>query len=157
MYREDIQGSIAHATMLVKCGIISESDSEQIIAGLEQIREDIDKGVFQFDPNAEDIHMFIESELTNRVGEAGKKLHTARSRNDQVATDLRLYLKRENDEIHRLLTVLNSTLRLIAEKHTKTIMPGYTHLQRAQPITFSNHLLAYEEMFCRDLIQEKSY
>ncbi|MCL2694137.1 MAG: argininosuccinate lyase [Oscillospiraceae bacterium] len=150
MYREDIFGSQVHASMLGKCGIIPQEDSAKIIAELEKIRSDIESGELLFDPNAEDIHMFIEAELTARLGETGKKLHTARSRNDQVATDLRLYLKRETDEIGELLAKLIHTLCIIAKEHYDTVMPGYTHLQRAQPVTFSNHLFAYVEMFERD-------
>jgi len=151
MYREDIQGSIAHATMLGAVGIIPKEDSEKIITGLESILQDIENGVLEFDPNAEDIHMFIEAELTKRIGEPGKKLHTARSRNDQVATDLRLYLRRETEEIQNLLIQLINTLCEIATQHHDTVMPGYTHLQRAQPITFDSHLLAYVGMFARDI------
>jgi len=150
MWREDIEGSIAHARMLGKTGIIPEADCGAIIAGLEAIAEDIGGGKLEFDPNAEDIHMFIEAELTRRIGEAGKRLHTARSRNDQVATDLRLYLRKETFEIKRLLTKLICALNGIADKHEDTIMPGYTHLQRAQPITFGEHLRAYVNMFDRD-------
>jgi len=150
MLDQDIEGSIAHARMLGKTGIISEEDSEKIIAGLEAIEKDIESGELEFDPNAEDIHMFIEAELTRRIGEAGKRLHTARSRNDQVATDLRMYLKYETEETEKLLNALIEVLCNIAENHTETIMPGYTHLQRAQPITFTLHLSAYIEMFKRD-------
>jgi len=150
MWREDIQGSIAHAKMLGACKIIPQADSEKIVAGLEGIHNDIESGKLHFDENAEDIHTFIEAELTARIGEAGKKLHTARSRNDQVATDLRLYLKREADEISRLLLELKDTLLPLIEKHENTIMPGYTHLQRAQPITFANHLITYVLMFMGD-------
>jgi len=150
MWREDIEGSIAHARMLGKTGIISEADSGKIIAGLEKIKQDIKSGELEIDPNAEDIHTFIEAELTKRIGEAGKRLHTARSRNDQVATDLRLYLRGEIFEIKRLLTNLICALNEIAGNHADTIMPGYTHLQRAQPVTFGTHLRAYVEMFDRD-------
>jgi len=150
MWREDIQGSIAHARMLGKTGIIYEEDSKKIIVGLESIAKDIESGELEFDTNAEDIHMFIEAELTKRIGEAGKRLHTARSRNDQVATDLRLYLREEADVISRLLVRLVHALYDIADKHADTIMPGYTHLQRAQPITLWKHLLAYTSMFNRD-------
>jgi len=151
MYRHDIQGSIVHATMLGDCGIIAKADSAQIIDGLQKILADLDSGKLVFDPNAEDIHMFIEAELTKRCGDVGKRLHTARSRNDQVALDLRLYLRDEITEIHSLAETLCKTLVYLAEKHTETVMPGYTHLQRAQPVTFAHHLLAYVQMFLRDL------
>ncbi|MCD7958573.1 MAG: argininosuccinate lyase [Ruminococcus sp.] len=151
MYRHDIQGSIVHATMLGDCGIIAKADSAQIIDGLQKILADLDSGKLVFDPNAEDIHMFIEAELTKRCGDVGKRLHTARSRNDQVALDLRLYLRDEITEIHSLTETLCKTLVYLAEKHTETVMPGYTHLQRAQPVTFAHHLLAYVQMFLRDL------
>lgn len=150
MYRQDIQGSIAHATMLGKCGIIQESESKAIIAGLREILDEIDNGKLIFDPNAEDIHMFIEAELTKRLGATGKRLHTARSRNDQVALDIRLYLRDEMQEVRKLVLSLAETICEIAKSHTETIMPGYTHLQRAQPITFAHHLLAYAQMLKRD-------
>ncbi len=151
MYAQDIEGSIAHATMLGDCGIITKEDSEKLCAGLKEIREDINAGRLMFDPNAEDIHMFIEAELTKRLGDVGKRLHTARSRNDQVALDLRLYLRDEIKAIRKLVYDLCKTLVNLAEKHTETVMPGYTHLQRAQPITFAHHLLAYVQMFLRDI------
>ncbi len=198
MYRHDIAGSVAHATMLAHQGIISQEDADAIIKGLGSIREDIENGTLQFDPQAEDIHMFIEAELTSRIGNAGKRLHTARSRNDQVALDIRLMLRDEVDEIKALTVTLVKTLcdmaldagkrlhtarsrndqvaldiRLMlrdevdeikaltvtlvktlcdmALENTETIMPGYTHLQRAQPITFAQHLMAYASMFIRDL------
>ncbi|MDE6729329.1 MAG: argininosuccinate lyase [Oscillospiraceae bacterium] len=150
MYRQDIQGSIAHATMLGKCGIIEQSESEAIIAGLRNILDEIDNGTLIFDPNAEDIHMFIEAELTKRLGATGKRLHTARSRNDQVALDIRLYLRDEMQEVRKLVLTLAETICEIAQSHTDTIMPGYTHLQRAQPVTFAHHLLAYAQMLKRD-------
>ncbi|MDE6708819.1 MAG: argininosuccinate lyase [Oscillospiraceae bacterium] len=150
MYEQDIQGSIAHATMLGKCGIIALSESEMIVKGLQEILNDIQNGVLEFDPNAEDIHMFIEAELTKRLGATGKRLHTARSRNDQVALDIRLYLRDEMQVIKKLILELANTICDIAEQHTETIMPGYTHLQRAQPITFAHHLLAYAQMLKRD-------
>ena len=155
MYAHDIAGSIAHATMLAKQKIISDEDLEQIKSGLESILADIKSGKLNFDVDAEDIHMFIESELTSRVGDAGKRLHTARSRNDQVALDIRLYLRDECDEIIRLLKELCTAVCDLAEKHTETIMPGYTHLQRAQPITFGHHLLAYAMMLTRDIDRMK--
>lgn len=151
MYRHDIQGSIAHATMLGDCGIITKEDSLQIIDGLKGILADIDSGKLELDPSAEDIHMFIEAELTKRLGDVGKRLHTSRSRNDQVAVDIRLYLRDEIQEIYDLVKKLAVTLVNMAEQHTETIMSGYTHLQRAQPITFAHHLMAYVFMFLRDL------
>lgn len=151
MYKHDIQGSIAHATMLGKCGIITEEDSRIIIKGLGEILEDIESGKLEFDPTAEDIHMFIEAELTKRYGDVGKRLHTSRSRNDQVALDLRLYLRDEIAEIREMVHKLCEVLISLAEKNTETVMPGYTHLQRAQPITFAHHLMAYVQMFIRDL------
>lgn len=151
MYRHDIQGSIAHATMLGDCGIITKKDSLEIIGGLKEILADIDSGKLELDPSAEDIHMFIEAELTKRLGDVGKRLHTSRSRNDQVAVDIRLYLRDEITEIRSLVKKLAVTLVNMAEQHTETIMPGYTHLQRAQPITFAQHLMAYVFMFLRDI------
>ncbi len=153
MYAHDIRGSIAHATMLGDCGIIDKADSETIVKGLEGILADIQSGVLVFDPDAEDIHMFVEAELTKRLGSTGKRLHTARSRNDQVALDIRLYLRDEIDEIAKLVHQLAVTVCDIAEQHKDTIMPGYTHLQRAQPITFAHHLLAYAQMLRRDLMR----
>ena len=151
MYRHDIQGSIAHATMLGDCGIITKEDSLEIIGGLKEILADIDSGKLELDPNAEDIHMFIEAELTKRLGDVGKRLHTSRSRNDQVAVDLRLYLRDELKEVSAMVVDLIKTIISIAKEHTETIMPGYTHLQRAQPITFAHHLMAYVWMLLRDL------
>lgn len=151
MYRHDIKGSIAHATMLGECGIISKEDSLEIVAELEKILDDIDNGQLELDPNAEDIHMFIEAELTKRLGDVGKRLHTSRSRNDQVAVDLRLYLRDEIKEISGLVNELINTIISIAKEHTETVMPGYTHLQRAQPVTFAHHLMAYVWMLLRDL------
>ena len=151
MYRHDIQGSIAHATMLGDCGIIPKQDSLEIIGGLKEILADIDSGKLELDPNAEDIHMFIEAELTKRLGDVGKRLHTARSRNDQVAVDLRLYLRDEIKEVQSLVVELIKTLINMAKEHTETVMPGYTHLQRAQPVTLAHHLMAYVWMLLRDL------
>ena len=151
MYGHDIRGSIAHAEMLGKCGIISEEDSAALVEELKKVLQDIDDGKIQLDMNAEDIHMFIESVLTERLGEVGKRLHTARSRNDQVALDIRLYLRDEINEIISLIKKLINVLCDTAEKHTDTIMPGYTHLQRAQPITFGHHLMAYAQMLLRDI------
>ncbi len=151
MYRQDIKGSMAHAEMLGDCGIIEKAESEKIIEGLKGILADIDDGRLLFDPNAEDIHMFVESELTKRLGDTGKRLHTARSRNDQVALDIRMYLKDEVNEIIPMIRELIGVLCDIAEKNLDTIMPGYTHLQRAQPITFAHHIMAYAQMLIRDI------
>ena len=151
MYEQDIKGSIAHATMLSAQNIIDSESAELIIDGLEKILLDIKNGKLQIDEKAEDIHMFIEAELTKRIGDAGKKLHTARSRNDQVAVDIRLYLKDECQSIVSKIKTLLTAILNQAEEHKKTIMPGYTHLQRAQPITFAHHLLAYAMMFTRDI------
>ncbi len=151
MYKHDIQGSMAHAAMLGKCGIITEEDSAAIRKGLSEILADIENGKLEFDPTAEDIHMFVEAELTKRCGDVGKRLHTSRSRNDQVALDLRLYLRDEIAEISGMMHHLCEVLIALAEKNTETVMPGYTHLQRAQPITFAHHLMAYVWMFLRDI------
>lgn len=151
MYKQDIAGSIAHATMLGEQGIISMEDSITLVGGLKEILADIESGSLVFDSNAEDIHMFIEAELTKRLGDVGKRLHTSRSRNDQVALDIRLYLRDEIKEIKKLIKELIETLCKIAKEHADTIMPGYTHLQRAQPITFGHHLMAYAQMLLRDL------
>ena len=151
MFKEDITGSIAHAEMLARQGIISEGEKEQIADGLSAILEDILSGKLDFSADAEDIHMFIEAELTKRIGDAGKKLHTARSRNDQVALDIRLYLKSETRQIISNLKKLIGTISDMASEHKSDIMPGYTHLQRAQPITFAHHILAYGMMFSRDI------
>ncbi|SDB47665.1 argininosuccinate lyase [Ruminococcaceae bacterium FB2012] len=151
MYKQDIEGSVAHATMLGECGIIEKAESEKIIQGLKGILADIESGKLQFDPTAEDIHMFNEAELTARIGDAGKRLHTARSRNDQVALDIRMYLRDEIPVIKKLTAELAETLMRLAEKNLTTVMPGYTHLQRAQPITFAHHLMAYVQMLLRDL------
>ncbi len=150
MYREDITGSIAHATMLGKCGIIEQSEAELIVKTLREILADIDEGRLAFDPEADDIHMFIESVLTARIGETGKRLHTSRSRNDQVALDIRMYLMREIDEIDGLLRGLLAVIADKAEENIDTVMAGYTHLQRAQPVTMAHYLLAYAQMFMRD-------
>ena len=151
MYKQDIKGSMAHAAMLAACNIISSEDSEKIIATLEEILNDIDSGSLPFDLDAEDIHMFIEAELTKRIGDVGKRLHTARSRNDQVAVDIRLYLRDEGNEIIALIKKLIKAIYLQAEKNKDVILPGYTHLQRAQPIMFAHHLCAYAMMFIRDI------
>lgn len=155
MYKQDITGSIAHAIMLGKCGIIAKEESDKIIAELKNILSDLESGKLEFDMEAEDIHMFIESELTKRIGDAGKRLHTARSRNDQVALDLRLYMRDEIEEIINLLKELMEELIKKAEENYETIMPGYTHLQRAQPITLAHYFMAYVEMFKRDILRLK--
>ncbi len=151
MYREDIEGSMAHAAMLSRQGIITEEDGRQIRLGLQSILKDMDAGAISLTPEQyEDIHMANEQLLTERIGEAGKRLHTARSRNDQVALDLRLYMRREIGEIAGQITELLEELCTLAEANAETVMPGYTHLQRAQPITFGHHLMAYANMFRRD-------
>ena len=151
MYRQDITGSMAHAAMLAGQGIITQTDADQLIAGLEEILQDIESGALPIDMECEDIHMFVEQVLTQRIGEVGKKLHTARSRNDQVALDIRMYLRSEIDEITALVKALVSAVADKAEIYADAIMPGYTHLQRAQPVTFGHHLLAYAMMLLRDL------
>ncbi len=151
LYREDIEGSIAHATMLSDCGIISLEDKDQIIAGLKEILKDIEAGKIEFTADNEDIHMNVEALLTEKIGTAGKRLHTARSRNDQVAVDLRLWLRREIDEITGQILDLQQAILDQAKQNQETVMPGYTHLQRAQPISFAHHLLAYGEQLCRDM------
>ena len=151
MYREDITGSMAHAMMLGAQSIIAKAEADQLIDGLQGILDDLDSGALAIDPSCEDIHMFVEQELTARLGDVGKKLHTARSRNDQVALDIRLYLRGQIDRICTQLRGLVGTLADRAQEHKNTIMPGYTHLQRAQPITFGHHLLAYAMMLLRDI------
>ncbi|MEN6324597.1 MAG: argininosuccinate lyase [Syntrophomonas sp.] len=151
MYRQDIAGSIAHASMLAKQGIIREDEKDLIIKGLQEIKAELESGQLEFTVEAEDVHMNIETFLTQKIGEVGKKLHTARSRNDQVALDVRLYLRDEIDEIRVLLIKLQETLLSLVAEHLETIMPGYTHLQKAQPINLAHHLLAYFEMLRRDL------
>lgn len=151
MYKQDIKGSLAHAAMLAAQGIITEKDCDAISAGLESILADIESGALAIDMEAEDIHMFVEAELTKRIGDVGKRLHTARSRNDQVALDLRLYLRDEAKVIEKGLLSLIQAIYEKASENTDAIMPGYTHLQRAQPITFAQHLLAYAMMFMRDV------
>ncbi|HEY9059935.1 MAG TPA: argininosuccinate lyase [Pseudobacteroides sp.] len=150
MYKQDIIGSITHAKMLGNCGIIPPQDSELIQKTLFEILSDIDNGQVEFETDAEDIHMNVEKILIERIGDIGKKLHTGRSRNDQVALDIRMYLKSEIDELDNLLISLLNTIIKLAEQNLDTIMPGYTHLQRAQPITFAHHLMAYFQMFRRD-------
>ena len=151
MYRQDIRGSMEHALMLSAKGILKESEYEEIVNGLSSILADIESGKLLIEGDAEDIHMFIEAELTARIGDAGKRLHTARSRNDQVALDLRLYMRDEVATIRERLISLIDAIKVKAEENTDAIMPGYTHLQRAQPITFAQHLLAYAMMFMRDV------
>ncbi len=150
LYRQDIRGSIAHATMLANVGVLSEAEKTSIIEGLEAIQADIESGNFEWSVGLEDVHMNIESALTQRIGITGKKLHTGRSRNDQVATDIRLYLRDELDAIGQELTRLQQGLLFLADKEADTIMPGFTHLQTAQPVTFGHHLMAWYEMLERD-------
>lgn len=151
MYEQDILGSMAHASMLGAKKIITNEEAIKLIDGLDQILSDIQSGKLKIDMTAEDIHMFVEQELTARLGDVGKKLHTARSRNDQVALDIRMYLRDEIDEIVKKIVVLVQAIVGQADEHQATIMPGYTHLQRAQPITFGHHLMAYSMMFLRDI------
>ncbi len=150
LYRHDIMGSKAHARMLARQGLISKEERDAILGGLTEIQTEIEAGTFQFKPELEDIHMNIEKSLTDRIGAAGAKLHTARSRNDQVSLDLRLYLRDEALELDRLLGNVQKSFVTLARKYLGTIMPGYTHMQRAQPVLLSHHLLAYYEMFARD-------
>ncbi|MBN2851619.1 MAG: argininosuccinate lyase [Clostridia bacterium] len=150
LYKHDILGSIAHATMLAKCHIITDEDSQLIIRGLKKIMSDIETGILLFDENSEDIHMFIESELTERIGEPGKRLHTGRSRNDQIALDTRMYVKDEITSLKLLIHEFLTTIVTIADSHLNSIMSGYTHLQKAQPVTLAHHMMAYFEMFSRD-------
>ena len=151
MFRQDITGSMAHAAMLAAKGIIGQEDADTLIAGLESILSDLESGALEFDMTCEDIHMFVEQMLTERLGEVGKKLHTARSRNDQVALDIRMYLRDEMDAISALVKELITAVTDKAEEYKAAIMPGYTHLQRAQPITFGHHLMAYAMMLLRDV------
>ena len=151
MYKEDIQGSLAHSQMLGDTGVISKEDVAAIHQGLKDLLADIESGNLEFSVDAEDIHMNVETLLTQRIGDAGKRLHTGRSRNDQVAVDLRLYLRREIDEIRAMILDFIRVLLDQASAHQQTVMPGYTHLQRAQPITFAQHLLAYGSMLKRDV------
>ncbi|MBQ4518075.1 MAG: argininosuccinate lyase [Clostridia bacterium] len=150
MYQEDIDGSVAHAGMLGRCGIIPQADAELIQKTLLEIKEDIANGTAELSVDAEDIHMNVETLLIARIGDVGKRLHTGRSRNDQVALDIRLYLRSACDEVRALVQSLMDTLLSLAEEHVDTIMPGYTHMQKAQPITFAHHLMAYFEMLKRD-------
>ena len=151
MYKQDITGSMAHAAMLSAQGIIENDEADTLIVGLEDILNDLENGKLQIDLTCEDIHMFVEQELTSRLGDVGKKLHTARSRNDQVALDIRMYLRAETDEISCLVKKLIEAILEKAQQNKGVIMPGYTHLQRAQPITFGHHLMAYAFMLLRDL------
>ncbi len=150
LYRQDIQGSIAHATMLASVGVLTNAERDDIIRGLNSILADIEAGRFEWRIDLEDVHMNIEHRLTNMIGITGKKLHTGRSRNDQVATDIRLYLRDEIDQLVQLLAKLENGILTLASAHTDTIMPGFTHLQTAQPVTFGHHLLAWFEMLLRD-------
>jgi argininosuccinate lyase len=150
LYAADIRGSIAHATMLAKVGILTDDEKQQIIEGLGAIKEDIEAGRFVWSIKLEDVHMNIESRLTDRIGPTGKKLHTGRSRNDQVATDIRLYVRDEIDQISALIRAVQHGILTVAEHEAGTIMPGFTHLQTAQPVTFGHHLLAWFEMLERD-------
>ena len=151
MYKEDITGSMAHAAMLGRQGIIPKEDSELIIKTLAEILSDIENGTLSFDPEAEDIHMFVEAELTARIGDAGKRLHTARSRNDQVALDTRMYVRKHLAEIKDSVLTLIWAIEKKAENHLESVMPGYTHLQRAQPVTFAHYVMAYAQMLMRDV------
>ncbi|MBR6185691.1 MAG: argininosuccinate lyase [Clostridia bacterium] len=153
LYPQDIRGSMAHAKMLRRQGILAAADEEAIQAGLQGILEDMKAGKIDFPPESEDIHMLVEQLLTERIGDAGKRLHTGRSRNDQVATDMHLYAKDTCDDTLALLRELEETLLFLAEKHASDVMPGYTHLQRAQPVTLGHHLMAYFEMFKRDMLR----
>ena len=151
MYRQDITGSMAHAAMLGAKGIITSDEADALIAGLEELLADIESGKVVIDLECEDIHMFVEQLLTERIGEVGKKLHTARSRNDQVALDLRMYLREEAETVISLIKAVVNALLNTAKENKDAIMPGYTHLQRAQPITFAHHLFAYCMMLLRDI------
>ena len=151
LYREDIQGSLAHAKMLGDCGVISPEDAAAIAGGLNGILQDIEAGKVEFTADNEDIHMNIEALLTARIGDAGKRLHTARSRNDQVALDFRMYVRREIPVIIDQLLELERVLCKQGRQYQSAVMPGYTHLQRAQPISFAQHLMAYAQMFARDV------
>ena len=151
MAQQDIRGSVAHATMLGKQGIIDKSESDKIVASLKEIAADLENGALEIDMTAEDIHTFVEGELTKRIGDSGKRLHTARSRNDQVALDLRLYLLDQSKVLEESIKALIEVIVLKAEENYDAVMPGYTHLQRAQPVTFGHHLMAYASMLMRDL------
>ena len=150
MYKQDIEGSIAHATMLGECGIIDKSESEKIVSALKEILADVEAGKLEFSPDAEDIHMNVETILTQRIGDAGKRLHTARSRNDQVALDIRMYLLTEVAEVKKRVVGLLEAISSKAKLHVNTVMAGNTHLQRAQPVTFAHYILDYAQMLMRD-------
>jgi len=150
MWREDITGSIAHAEMLAKQGILTQEDCEKIVSGLKEIAEDFEAGKDLSEPADEDIHMFVERLLTQRIGDAGKKLHTARSRNDQVALDFRMYQKSLIADLDEKLAALEEALLQLAKENTETVLPGYTHLQKAQPVTLAHYMMAYVQMFLRD-------
>jgi len=151
LYKQDIQGSIAHSKMLAKIGVVSDTEAQAIEAGLADIQSQIDNGTFEWSTELEDVHMNIEARLTDAIGEAGKKLHTGRSRNDQVATDIRLYMRQATDDVIALLNTLRSNLLALAGNEVDTILPGFTHLQVAQPISLAHHLLAWNEMLERDV------
>ncbi len=151
LYKEDIKGSIAHAKMLKKCSVITEAESDRIVQGLNSILEDIESGKLSIDLSAEDIHMFIEQELTVRIGEDGKRLHTARSRNDQICLDMRMYVKSQIKKVRGLIEALLKEICATAVNHTHSVMPGYTHLQRAQPVTYAHYIMAYAQMLKRDI------
>ena len=153
LYHEDIRGSIAHAQMLGDVGVLTAEEAETLVQGLQAVQADIEAGKVQFTTEDEDIHMNVERLLTAKVGDVGKKLHTGRSRNDQVAVDLRMYVREQVAETRQLLLTLIEVLQELAARHVETIMPGYTHLQRAQPVTFAHHLLAYIQMFRRDVVR----
>ena len=150
MYEEDIEGSLAHVKMLARQGILTEKEKEEIVAGLNGILEDVKAGRLEISEQYEDIHSFVEATLTDRIGEPGKKLHTGRSRNDQVALDMKLYVRKETKQLDALLKEMLEALLSIMEEHVDTYMPGFTHLQKAQPITLAHHMGAYFEMFRRD-------
>src|SRR5689334_10791187 len=150
LWRADIEGSLAHAAMLARQGIISAQDQADIERGMAQVKGEIERGEFVWKSELEDVHLNIEARLTQLVGDAGKRLHTGRSRNDQVATDVRLWLRSEIDAIAPLLADMQRALLAVAQHHTETVMPGFTHMQVAQPVSFAHHLLAYVEMFARD-------
>ena len=149
-YKQDIRGSIAHVTMLAASGILTDIERDQIIAGLNGILNDVENGSLQITSEYEDIHSFVEANLIDRIGDVGKKLHTGRSRNDQVALDMKLYVRDEIVELKKLIFKLMSTIHVLMKEHIDTYMPGFTHLQKAQPITLAHHLGAYMEMFKRD-------
>ena len=153
LWREDIEGSIAHAKMLGRQGIISQEDADKIVGGLTQIRAEIENGERVIDNSQEDIHSYMEASLIDLIGDAGKRLHTGRSRNDQVALDMRLYVRRQADETREALIALEAELLNLMEQHTETVMPGFTHMQKAQPVTLAHHLGAYFEMFRRDILR----